>query len=136
MKKIALIALLGFVTACGHLANPAPPKVDLKSTRDEACSCDEINAEIVDLQRKRVSTQKQITAQVAQNILCGVGGWFVIVPFFFIDVTTDKNAAYNSYADREGYIRALAAQKNCANVPPEFQSLTAEQKDALLARSN
>ena len=125
---ISIIVLLSFITSCGHLVNPAPPKVELTSIKDQSYSCEEINAEIVDLQTKRVNTQKQLDNQKAQNILSGIGGWLVIVPFVFIDVTTDKNAAYNSYAEREKYLRKLATDKNCTNLPKPYEFPTQQKQ--------
>ena len=132
MKKAAIMVTIfifivsSFITSCGHLANPAPPKVELTSTKDQGYSCEEINIEILDLQTKRVNTQKQLDNQKAQNVLSGIGGWLVIVPFVFIDATTEKNASYNSYAEREEYLRKLAADKNCTGLPKpyEFPSTT------------
>jgi hypothetical protein len=126
MVTISLFIVLSFITSCGHLANPAPPKVELTSTKDQSYSCEEINTEILDLQTKRVNTQIQLNNQKAQNIVSGIGGWTVIVPFIFIDATTSKNESYNSYAEREEYLRKLAADKNCTDLPRlyEFPSTT------------
>jgi hypothetical protein len=126
MVTISLFIVLSFITSCGHLANPAPPKVELTSTKDQSYSCEEINTEILDLQTKRVNTQIQLNNQKAQNIVSGIGGWAVIVPFIFIDATTSKNESYNSYAEREEYLRKLAADKNCTDLPKpyEFPSTT------------
>jgi hypothetical protein len=126
MVTIFLFTMSSFIASCGHMANPAPPKVELTSTKDQSCSCEEINTEILDLQTKRVNTQKLLDNQKSQNVLSGIGGWLIIVPFVFIDVTTDKNASYNSYAEREDYLRKLAADKNCTDLPKpyEFPSAT------------
>ena len=121
MVTIFLFTLSSFIASCGHMANPAPPKVELTSTKDQSCSCEEINAEILDLQTKRVNTQKQLDKQTAQNILSGIGGWLIIVPFVFIDATTDKNASYNSYAEREEYLRKLTTDKNCTDLPKPYE---------------
>jgi hypothetical protein len=118
---IFLFTMASFFTSCGHMANPAPPKVELTSTKDQTVSCEEINTEILDLQTKRVETQKQLDKQKAQNVLSGIGGWLIIVPFVFIDATTDKNAAYNSYAEREEYLRKLAADKSCTDLPKPYE---------------
>jgi hypothetical protein len=126
MVAIFLFTMSSFITSCGHLANPAPPKVELSSAKDQSYSCQEINTEILDMQTKRINTQKQLDNQKAQNIVSGIGGWLVIVPFVFIDVTTEKNASYNSYAEREEYLRKLATDKNCTDLPKpyEFPSTT------------
>lgn len=121
MGAISVIAAACFLASCGHMANPAPPMVALSSPKDQTSSCDEVAAEIGDLQAKRVSTQKQLDRQKAQNVAAGIGGWLVIVPFVFIDVTTDKNAAYNSYAEREAHLRSLAADKNCTDLPKPYE---------------
>jgi hypothetical protein len=87
------------------MINPAPSKVNLTSTKDQSYTCEEISTEILDLKTKRVSTQKPIDNQKAQNILSGIGGCLVIVSFVFLDVTTEKNAAYPSYEERENYLK-------------------------------
>jgi hypothetical protein len=110
-----------FVTSCGHFANPAPPRVELTSPKDQASTCEEIKTEVIDLQTKRVKTQKQLDTQKAQNVLAGIGGWLVIVPFVFIDATTQKDDSYNSYAEREEYLRKLAIDKNCTGLPEPFE---------------
>jgi hypothetical protein len=125
---IGIIILVSIITSCGHMINPAPPKVELTSTKDQSYACEEINTEILDLQTKRVNTQKQIDNQKAQNVLSGIGGWLVIVPFVFIDATTDKNAAYNSYAEREEYLRKLAMDKNCTNLPMPYEFPTQQKQ--------
>lgn len=121
MATISIFIASSFITSCGHLANPAPPMVEVTSTKDEIYSCEEINTEILDLQTKRISTQRQLDNQKAQNILSGIGGWLIIVPFVFLDVTTDKNASYNSYAEREEYLRKLAFDKNCPDLPKPYE---------------
>jgi endonuclease YncB( thermonuclease family) len=113
----ALVILLLFLTSCGHLANPAPPKVELTADRDRAASCEEVTAEIMDLQAQQASVQKQIDAQRTQNILSGVGGYLIIVPFAFIDPTTSKNDSKYSYEQREEYLRKVAGEKGCTNLP-------------------
>ena len=100
---------------------PRTPHDGTLLPKDQTSSCDEVAAEIRDLQTKRVSTQKQLDRQKAQNVAAGIGGWLVIVPFVFIDVTTDKNAAYNSYADREAHLRSLAAGKDCTDLPKPYE---------------
>ena len=51
---------------------------------------------------------------------------FTVTIFLFIDATTDKNDAYNSYEEREQYLRKLAADKSCTDLPKpyEFPSAT------------
>jgi hypothetical protein len=128
IHQIGIIILVSFISACGHMINPAPPKVELTSTKDQSCTCEEINTEILDLQAKRVSTQKQIDNQKAQNIISGIGGWLVIVPFVFLDVTTQKNAAYASYEEREEYLRKIATDKGCANLPRPYEFPTQQEQ--------
>jgi hypothetical protein len=55
------------------------------------------------------------------NVLSGIGGWLIIVPFVFIDATTDKNAAYNSYAEREEHLRKLGADNGCTDLPTPYE---------------
>lgn len=121
MKKfIIMVVLVTFITSCGHMVNPAPPKVEVQSNKDQMMACNEIVSEINLMQQKRNSTQQQLDTQLAQNILSGIGGWAILVPFIFIDPTTSKNESYNSYKDREEYLREVAIEKNCSDLPPEY----------------
>lgn len=106
-----------FSVSCGHLANPAPPKAELTSGKDSLATCEDMTAEILDLQAQQVNVQKQIENQRTQNILSGIGGYFVIVPFAFIDPTTSKNDSKYSYEQREEYLRKVSAEKGCINTP-------------------
>jgi hypothetical protein len=54
------------------------------------------------------------------------------VPFVFLDVTTEKNAAYNSYSEREEYLRKLATDKNCTNLPKPFEFPTQQKQTTFL----
>jgi hypothetical protein len=133
VKRLAgLGTVLFFLAACGHMANPAPPKAELALPRDDGSSCEELNAEILDLQAKRASTQKQLDKQKAQNIISGIGGWFIIVPYLFLDVTTDKNAAYNSYAEREEHLRKLGEDKNCRDLPKPYEVPVPQKVEAFV----
>jgi len=123
-------ALIGTILlcaiSCGHLSNPAPPKAELTSERDQNASCEDMTAEIMDLQEQQTSVQKQIDTQRTQNILSGVGGYFIIVPFAFIDPTTSKNDSKYSYEQREEHLRKLATAKGCVNLPIPLEGSVAE----------
>ena len=72
-KSFAAGALIGTILlcaiSCGHLSNPAPPKAELTADRDQISSCEDMTAEIMDLQTQQVNVQKQIDTQRTQNIL-------------------------------------------------------------------
>jgi hypothetical protein len=52
-------ALIGTILlcdiSCGHLSNPAPPKAKHTADRDQASSCEDMTAEIMDLQAQQVN---------------------------------------------------------------------------------
>ncbi len=109
--------ILLFSASCGHLANPAPPKAELTSDKDLQSSCEDMTAEILDLQAQQTSVQKQIDSQRTQNILSGIGGYLVIVPYAFIDPTTQKNDSKYSYEQREEHLRMLSTERGCIRTP-------------------
>jgi hypothetical protein len=63
MKEILLIILSLCLISCGHLVNQAPPKVEVTYSKDKDISCEEIRKEILDMQEKQISSQKQIDTQ-------------------------------------------------------------------------
>lgn len=113
----AVCVILLLSVSCGHLSNPAPPKAELTSDRDSTASCEEMAAEILDLQAQQISVQKQIDLQRTQNIVSGIGGWLILIPYAFIDPTTQKNDSKYSYELREEYLRKLSAERGCTNTP-------------------
>ena len=115
---VFLLIVLSFIISCGHLLNPAPPKEELISTKDQGISCEDINMDILDLQAKQANVQYQIDQQRTSNITSGVLGVLFGAPILLlIDPTTQKNEAHNSYQDREEYLRKLASNKGCTNLP-------------------
>jgi hypothetical protein len=123
MKKcIIMVVLLSLIISCGHKINPAPSKVEVNQTNDQTASCANIKEDILDMQAKRTSTQKQIDQQFTNNIIGGIGTVTIFASplLFLIDGTTQKNDAYNSYQEREEYLRELAIEKNCSDLPPQY----------------
>jgi hypothetical protein len=127
---VFVLIVLSFITSCGHLLNPAPPKEELISTKDQDITCEDIIMDILDLQAKQGNVQYQIDQQRTNNITSGVLGVLFGAPILIlIDPTTQKNEAHNSYQEREEYLRKLASDKGCTNLPkPLNKSLRPQQK--------
>ncbi len=51
-----------------------------------------------------------------KNIVCFVGGWFVIVPWFFMDVKGSEQIELAALEARKNHLLDMYDQKNCGEV--------------------
>ena len=79
---------------------------------DEKKSCKALR---MDLQ----NTQAEITRllpdsdKTAQNVILGVTGWFLIVPWFFMDFKDAEGVEVNALRQRYNNLISIAEDKNC-----------------------
>ena len=69
------------------------------------------------------------TNKFATNAAWATAGWFLIFPFFFMDLKDAEKIEYDAYARRYNRLLILATEKNCdmLNLPKEPE-LTIDQK--------
>jgi hypothetical protein len=120
MKKIAgsFFVCLSLAACGGRVANP----VMVSQFGDQAKSCKALEFEMsnvsADMQRLLPDTDK-----TGKNVALGVAGWFLLVPWFFMDF---KNAEQTEYeADRQRYnnLANIAMAKNCDVQPVQYPSV-------------
>jgi len=111
MKNVAcyVLAVLLFIVGCGgRQANPIP----IYRPGAEQSACPGLKAEMAqlesDMQRILPKTDKSGT-----NILCGVAGAFVIVPWFFMDFKGADKIEFDAMRNRYNYLISLAAERKC-----------------------
>ncbi len=104
-----LLVISVFMSGCGgREANP----VLIYRPGDEKRGCISLKAEMAqleaDMQRILPKTDKSGT-----NILCGIAGAFVIVPWFFMDFKGADKIEFDAMRNRFNYLLTIAAEKEC-----------------------
>lgn len=117
VNALTISALL-LTTACaGRTANP----VSEYQYGDEKKSCERLRAEISNI-NSEISALIPNTEKTGKNVALGVAGWFLIVPWFFMDFTESEQIEINALRRRHNNLVAISAEKNCGfedkEIPP------------------
>ncbi len=122
MKKIIsgfVITSLLFLSACGgRQANP----VMVSQYGDFEKSCKALEFEMTNAQAEiqRLLPKKDKTGQ---NVALGVAGWFLLVPWFFMDFKNAEAQEYEAYRQRYQHLASIAISKKCKVQPVEIPSI-------------
>lgn len=110
MRFTAIIALACFLTSC--MGRPATP-VNVRQVGDSKLSCSTIRTEMLNIEEdvRRLLPQSDKTAK---NVGLGIAGLFLIVPWFFMDLSEAEKQEINAYQQRANHLERLAAEKNCS----------------------
>lgn len=98
------------VGACG--GREAHP-VMVNQAGDMGLSCQQIQHEIT-LTQQEMDRIEPKTSKVGKNVALGILGWFVIVPWFFMDFKNADKTEYKALEARRSRLNVLASQKGCA----------------------
>jgi hypothetical protein len=134
-KTVSLIIAVVFVTGCaGRAANP----VAVNQYGDTVKSCKAIESELsfIDAEVTRLIPASEKTGK---NVALGVAGWFLIVPWFFMDFSQAEQQEINALRHRHNHLVILAGEKNCEMqraVPQEVVKKSPEPTAKDLTQSN
>lgn len=125
MKKIssALLITILLVQGCaGRAANP----ILVDQVGDNQKSCETLQTEMASIQAQ---IQKLVpeSDKTSKNVGLGVAGFFLIVPWFFMDLSDAEKAEINAYNMRYNKLTTIATQKKC-----EFLQVTPDAADKTL----
>lgn len=105
--KQGLCILLIVSILCAGCAGTDPNPIRLYSPGDEKKSATVLRAEIADIDTTIVRKRAEKARQHRTNVLCFVGGLFVIVPFFFMDVKDSEKVEIDALLQRQDALRLL-----------------------------
>ena len=98
-----------FLSGC---AGRKPNPIAIYMPGDENKSCDELKTEITqlqaDMQRMLPKTSKEFT-----NALWATAGFFLIAPYFFMDLKDAEKTEFDAMRRRHNRLLMFAARKNC-----------------------
>lgn len=106
-KRLLHLALLSvLVSGCGgRLANPVP---DYR-VGDERMSCGELRSEMAHIDTQ-VAKLLPDSKKTGKNVALGVAGWFLLVPWFFMDFSDAERVEIRSYQERYLALEKLAVR--------------------------
>lgn len=105
---ILLIPALVFAGCGGRVANP----IQIYRPGDGNRGCESLKVEMSQLQ----ADMQQIlpkTDKSGTNIICGVTGFFLIVPLFFMDFKGADKIEFDAMRNRHNALLAMYVDKNC-----------------------
>lgn len=111
MKKIlacTLIATIALMGCAGRAANP----VMQDQIGDNKKSCQTLETEMAGIQAQ-IQTLIPESDKTGKNVGLGIAGVFLIVPFFFMDLTDSEKTEITAYRMRYNRLQTIASQKNC-----------------------
>jgi hypothetical protein len=112
-----------FIAGCGgHNANP----VERHVPGDEKKSCPALHAEVAQIDNEIVLKNKQKGERDMWNIIFFASGFFIIVPWFFIDAKGSQETEAEALQARKKALQIIMAEKDCA--PPEVKQSEKQQK--------
>ena len=122
MKKLsiflALIATINLVACGGRAPNP----VTVAQYGDQNKSCKALEFEMMNVQAE-IQRLLPKTNKTGQNVALGVAGWFLLVPWFFMDFKNAEQTEYEAYRQRYNHLASLALSKNCSVAPESYPSI-------------
>jgi len=110
-KSILAIMLSFTIIVAGCAGQKANPVRAYKST-DEGMNCSEIKAEMSYVESQIASLIPE-TEKTGKNTVLGVTGWFLIVPWFFMDLSTSEQQEVKAFQARYMELDKQYAKRRC-----------------------
>mgnify|MGYP000686601389 FL=1 len=112
MKSIlcVLLSMSIFLSGCG---GNAPNPVDRYMMGDEDKSCNALYAEVSQLDDESILKNREKDNRDTWNIVLFVGGLFIIVPFFFMDVKNSQETEIDAIQARKKALMNIFHDKDC-----------------------
>tara|TARA_R100001132_G_C3255045_1_gene80886 strand:- start:479 stop:835 length:357 start_codon:yes stop_codon:yes gene_type:complete len=89
---------------------------------DQNKSCEALEFEMSTVQNE-IAHLLPNTDKTGKNVALGVAGWFLLVPWFFMDFKNAEQTEYEAYRQRYNYLATLAMSKNCGVKPQNYPSV-------------
>ena len=112
MKRTVCVMLVVSISLMSCAGNdPRPIAAYLPGDDNKNCSA--LRAEIANIDKQIIRKESQRKKQEGENVLWFITGWFLIVPWFFMDLKENEKAEITALEARKDALLVLAAQKDC-----------------------
>ena len=99
-----------FIAGCGG-HEPRPIKV--RQPGDDKMSCNSLATTMSNLDGQIAQKEKEKAERDTWNVIEFVSGFFLIVPWFFMDLKKSHEAEIAAFQARKDALKLLYADKNC-----------------------
>lgn len=110
MKKLSYVFSSFLLIGC---AGGAPKPVEVIQSRDYSYNCSELTTKVNSLGTLTSNLSAEDTSKYKKNIGLAAAGTFLIVPYFFMDLTEGDNVERNAARARYIHLYRIAVNKNC-----------------------
>jgi hypothetical protein len=110
-KRLAALLLASTVVLSG-CAGRTPDPIKMYQPNDRQLTCNQIDYQISSNQKEMARLYPQ-TKKTGKNVALGVAGYFLIVPWFFMDFSDAEKVEITAFQRRDDYLHQLAENKSC-----------------------
>jgi hypothetical protein len=93
----------------GRQANHIP----ISQPGDNVKTCDQLAGEALIASSKAQALENKCNNKKVSNIVCAIAGWFVIIPWFFMDLKLAECEEAGDWQARADYLDMMVSQQNC-----------------------
>ncbi len=128
MKKIITATIVLSIMSLSACGGRTPNPVMVSQFGDNEKSCEAL---VYEIQNAENEIQRLLpkTDKTGQNVALGVAGWFLLVPWFFMDFKNAEATEYQALRQRHQHLTSLAISKKCkvnAQNYPSIEEMKAE----------
>ncbi len=126
MRLVSVFLMLNvlLLSACG--GRTATP-VMISQYGDQDKSCKALKYELTTVQSE-IQRLLPKTDKTGKNVALGVAGWFLLVPWFFMDFKNAEQTEYEAYRQRYNHLATIAMSKNCGIDAEKYPSVEEMKK--------
>ncbi len=114
-----VICTVLFLSACG---GRTPNPVMVAQYGDQKKSCEALEFEMINIQGE-IQRLLPKADKTGQNVALGVAGWFLVVPWFFMDFKNAEQTEYEAYRQRYNHLAVIAIDRKCSVEPVDLPSI-------------
>lgn len=112
MKRVVCTLLSAAILLAGCAGRAANP-IQIYVPGDENLSCESIQGEMMQIQQEIVEKKEKKSNIAATNVVLGITGFFVIVPWFFMNFKDAEGTEIEALQQRYTRLSTLATTKGC-----------------------
>lgn len=107
--SLMLVFTVTFAGCMGRVANPVP----IHQSGDKEMGCEALHVTIEQVDQQLAAKEEEVTQKLGRNTIMFAAGFFLIVPFFFIDTKDAPEKERDALRQRKARLVVLSAKKDC-----------------------
>lgn len=125
MYKFRILKLTLATMVLSACMQTQPNPIPLSQTGDENKSCAILLSEMQETTKLKDEAHSARNRQIGINVVLGIAGAVILVPWFFIDTSNAHTVDMNAAENRFNRLNALGTDKKCYNVKEYYNQYQA-----------